>query len=57
MTHVVKIGILTGHEEKRQFTFYSEDYFTLHIYRKTMQLLKICTINFESTAYCLTKFC
>ena len=42
MTHVVKIDIITGREEKGGFTFYSEDYSSLHIYRKTMHFLKTC---------------
>ena len=41
MTHVVKIDTLTGHEETGNLHFiYSEDYFSLHIYRKTMHFLK-----------------
>ena len=56
MTHVVKIDILTCQEETGNLHFYLEDYFSLHIYRKTMRFLKPCTIYFESIAYCLTKF-
>ena len=55
MTHVVRIGILTGHEEIGNL--HSEDYFSLHIYRKTIQFLNTYTIYFESIAYCLTKVC
>ena len=63
MTHVVKIDIITGHEGKVVclffvfFAFHSVDHFSLHIYRKTMQFLKTCTVNYERITYCLTKFC
>ena len=51
------MDIFTGHEGKRLSAFYSEDYFSLHIYRKTMHFLKTCRGNYESTACDLTKFC
>ena len=40
VTHVVKIDILTGHEETGNLHFYLEDYFSLHIYRKTMHFFQ-----------------
>ena len=57
MTHVVEIDILTGHEETGNLHFILKDYFSLHVYWKTMFFLKTCTIYFESIADCLTKFC
>ena len=57
MTHVVKINILTGHEETGNLHFILKIIFSLHIYRKTMHFLKTCTIYFESIAYCLTECC
>ena len=55
MTHVVKIDIIIGHEEKKRlFAFYSVDYFSLHIYQKTMPFLKTDTVNSESITYCLS---
>ena len=55
MTHVVKVDNLTDHEEIGNLHF-SEDYISLYIYRKTTYYFKMCAINYESTAYCLTKF-
>ena len=57
MTQVIKIDIITGHEEMGKFAFYSVDYISFNIYRKTMHVLKNCINNYESIAYCLTKFC
>ena len=48
MTHVVKVDIITGHEEKGYLHFI--------LYRKTIQFLKTCTVHYESITYCLTKF-
>ena len=57
MTHVVKIDILTGHEEKGSLHFILKNIFSLHSYRKPVHFLETFTIYFESKAYCLTKFC
>ena len=56
MTLVVKNEIITGCEEIGNFRFDSEDDFSLHIYRKTVHLLKTCAVNYKSITYCQTKF-
>ena len=50
MTQVVKIYILTGHEDVGHL------HFILYIYRKKMHFLKTCTVSYESIEQCLTKF-
>ena len=60
MTHMAKIDILTGHEEKGNLHFNLNIIFSLLNYgkeKKNMHFLKTCTVNYESIAYCLTKFC
>ena len=57
MTQVVKIDILTGHEEKGNLHFILMIIFHCIFIEKNMHFLKTCTIYFESIAYCLTKFC
>ena len=56
MTHVVKIDIFTGHEEKGYLHFIRKIIFIAYL-SKNMHFLKTCTVDYESTAYCLTKFC
>ena len=57
MTHVIKFNILSGHMEIQNLHFILKIIFSLRIYRKTLRFLKTLTINYESIAYCLTKFC
>ena len=57
MIHMVKINILTGHEEKGNLHVIMSIILSFYIYRKPMYFLETCTIFFESKAYCLTKFC
>ena len=52
MTHVVEIDIITGHELKVIYILFCR-IFSLLIYRKNMQFLKTCTVNYESITYCL----
>ena len=57
MTHVVRNGIPTSHEETGNLHFILNIILSLQIYRKTKHFLKICSVDYESIAYCLTKFC
>ena len=57
MTHVVKIDIITRHEEKGNLHFILKIIFHCIFIEKNMHFLKTYTVNYESIAYCLTKFC
>ena len=56
MTHVDKIDILTGHEEKGYLHFILKIIFHC-IFIKKYAFFEILHSNYESIAYCLTKFC
>ena len=51
MTHMVKIDILTGLEEKDNLHFILKIIFDCIFIEKNMQFLKTCTIYFEIIAY------
>ena len=55
MTHVVKIDILTGYEEMINLHFMLKLLFTAYL-SKDHAFSKTFTDNFESIAYCLTKY-
>ena len=57
MTHVVKIDIITGHEEKSNMHFIFWIIFFIAYLSKNHAVLKKITVNYESITYCLTKFC
>ena len=57
MTHVIKIDSFTGHEEIGYLHFDLKIIFLLHIYRKSMHVLKACTVKYECITYCLSKLC
>ena len=65
MTHVIKIDILTGHEEPDCLQFILKIIFNCEVIKKqnktkqkkNMHFLKTCIVNYESKEYCLTKFC
>ena len=56
MKHMVKIDILTGYKEIDNLHFILRLFFIANL-SKTMHFLTTCTVNYESIAYCLTKFC
>ena len=57
MTHVVIIDFFTGHEEKGNLHFILNIIFLCIFIEKKMHFLKTCTVNYESIAFYLTKFC
>ena len=57
MTQIVKIHILTDHEEIGNLHFILKIIFHCIPIKKKMHFLKTCSVIYESIAYCLTKFC
>ena len=54
---MVKIDTLSGREEMGNLHIILKIIFHCIFIEKTMHFLKFCTVNYESIAYCSTKFC
>ena len=54
MTNVVKIDIHSGHEEIENLVYNLK--IIANLSKKKCAFFQTCTVNYESIAYCLTKF-